>query len=157
MRAKDIMTSPVVTIRPADTIDVAAARMLEKVVSCLVVVDENDFVQGILTHTDFGLRPKLLPLAENLYRLMGSWADPKTIEDIARKVGQRQVKEVMTKEVETGGEEEEVSKIVQKMLRRRVNRIPIVRDKKLVGIITRHDLLKLVVAGGRVADGGQEH
>ncbi|MBI4311300.1 MAG: CBS domain-containing protein [Chloroflexi bacterium] len=146
MRAKDIMNSPVVTVRPDDTVQEAARLMLQHEVSCLVVVDEKRHVAGILTHSDFGLHRKLVPLADNLYQMLGSWADPKTVEDIAHKVAVRRVKDVMTREVEVVSEDEPVGAVVEKMLRRQVNRLPVVRDKELVGIITRHDLLKLIAA-----------
>lgn len=98
MQVKDIMSSPVVTIGQEATVQEAASLMLQKELSCLVVLDESKHIVGILTHSDFGLHRKLLPLADNLYQLLGSWADPKTIAGIAQKVRTRRVKEVMTRD-----------------------------------------------------------
>ncbi|MBI2171883.1 MAG: CBS domain-containing protein [Chloroflexi bacterium] len=146
MQVKDIMSSPVVTIGPEATVQEAANLMLQSNLSALVVVDESKHIVGILTHSDFGVQRKLLPLADNLYQLLGSWADPKAIEDIAEKVRVRLVKEVMTRDVEVVTEDVPIGEVVERMLKHRVNRLPVVRDKELVGIVTRHDLLKVIAA-----------
>jgi CBS domain-containing protein len=146
MQVKDIMSSPVVTIGPEATVQEAASLMLQRDLSCLVVVDGRNHIVGILTHSDFGMHRRLVPLADNLYQLLGSWANPKAIEDIAQEVRSRLVKEVMTREVEVVSEDAPVGEVVERMLRRRVNRLPVMRDKELVGIVTRHDLLKLIAA-----------
>ncbi|MBI4339103.1 MAG: CBS domain-containing protein [Chloroflexi bacterium] len=148
MLARDIMTSPVVTIGPDSTVEEAATLMLRRHVSCLVVVDDHGGIEGILTHSDFGLQRKMLPLTDNLYQLLGSWADPKTVEEIALKVRSRKVREVMIRDVVTVKEDASVPQVVETMLRHEVNRLPVVREGHVVGIITRHDLLKLIAAEG---------
>ncbi|MFQ6026651.1 MAG: HPP family protein, partial [Dehalococcoidia bacterium] len=79
MRAKEIMSAPVVTLRPDATVGEAVDLMLSHQISCLPVVDDRERLVGILTHTDFGLHQKFLPLADNLYTVLGSWATPKTL------------------------------------------------------------------------------
>jgi CBS domain-containing protein len=54
------------------------------------------------------------------------------------------VKEIMSKPVITAAEDEHLSDVVVKMLENNIHRVPVVRDDKPVGIISRHDLLKLV-------------
>jgi len=148
MQAKDIMSSPVMTIHPDAIVEEAAKLMLQHGVSCLVVTDASNHIAGILTHSDFGLHRKLVPLADNLYQLLGSWAVPNMLEEIAQRVRTRQVKDVMTGDVEVVSEDASVAEVAAKMLRRRVNRLPVVRGRELVGIITRHDLLKVMVDQG---------
>ncbi len=146
MLAKDIMSSPVATIPEDKTVYDAASLMLEQVVSCLVVVDDSGQIAGILTHTDFGLHHKFMPLGGDLYQLLGSWADSTTMEETAQRVRGRAIKEVMNREVVVISESAPISDVIEVMLQRHVNRLPVVRDGKLVGVITRHDLLKLIIS-----------
>ena len=71
MRAGDLMTEKVITIDPEATIGEAADLMLRHDISCLPALDQREKLVGILTHTDFGLRRKFMPLADNLTTLMG--------------------------------------------------------------------------------------
>ena len=69
-QAKDIMSTPVLTISPDATVDEAAGLMLEKHVSCLPVVDEQEQLVGMLTHSDFELHRKLIGMVDDLYELL---------------------------------------------------------------------------------------
>ena len=69
-QAKDIMSTPVLTISPDATVGEAAGLMLEKHVSCLPVVDEQEQLVGMLTHSDFELHRKLIGMVDDLYELL---------------------------------------------------------------------------------------
>jgi CBS-domain-containing membrane protein len=84
MLARHLMTASVVTIQPDATVGEAAQLMLEHNISCLPVLDEQDHLVGILTHTDFGLHPKYHPLAENVYSLLGTTTTSQHIEEVSR-------------------------------------------------------------------------
>ncbi len=145
MRVSDIMTRQVITISPDATVGQAAQTMLERNVSCLPVVDAGGRLIGILTHTDFGLHPQYLPLAGRLYTLLGRWASPKTLEEVAQGLRSVPVREVMQNPVVTAREDMTLADAAERMLRHRVHRLPVVRDGHVVGIVSRHDLLKLML------------
>ena len=144
MNVGEIMTSPVFTIDADATVGEAAHSILERSVSCLPVLDSNGCLVGILTHTDFGFHHKFLPMADHLYTLMGSWVSPETLEEVAREVSTKKVNEVMTKPVLTVQIGEEVSGVADIMVRNNINRLPVLDGEKLVGIVTRHDFIKLM-------------
>lgn len=146
MQARDLMNTSVVTIRPDATIGEAARLMLEKGASCLPVVDDGDHLVGILTHTDFGLHPKFRPLMDNVYSLLGSSTTTQHIREVSRAVSKKLVKEVMSHPVATVKEDTSVEEITRLMLNRGIHRVPVLRDSHVVGIITRHDFLKLIAA-----------
>jgi CBS domain-containing protein len=145
MRVKDIMNSQVITISPSATVGQAAQTMLERNVSCLPVVEADGRLVGILTHTDFGLHPQYLPLAGRLYTLLGRWASPKTLEEVAQGLRSVPVRDVMENTVVTVTEDTTLADATELMLRHRVHRLPVVRDGRVVGIVSRHDLLKLML------------
>ncbi len=147
LHAKDIMSMPVPTISPEATVADAASLMLEKHVSCLPVVDEAEKLVGMLTHTDFELHHKLIAMSEDLYDLLGTWVTPHSLEYAARRAGSKPVKDVMRRSLATITEEASIEDLAELMLRRKVHRLPVMRSDRLVGIITRHDLLKLITTG----------
>ena len=144
MQARDLMSTPVITTRLDATVGDAADIMLSQQISCLPALDDNRRLVGILTHTDFGLHHKFLPMVNNLYSLLGTWTSVKTLEESVLKVQNRKVKDVMKHPVVTIQEDAMISDMTEVMLRKGVNRLPVMREETLIGIITRHDLLKLV-------------
>ena len=142
--ARDLMSSPVTTISATATVGDAADLMLERGLSCVPIVDDSGKLVGMLTHTDFSMHHRFMPLAQNLYSLLGSWGNPETVEGIYHEIRSRKIKDVMSHPVVTVQESTPVTEVVETMLHNHVNRVPVMRDKSLVGIITRHDLLKLI-------------
>ncbi|MBI2855675.1 MAG: CBS domain-containing protein [Chloroflexi bacterium] len=146
MLARDIMSEPVVTTGPNASVEDAARIMVRHNFSCLPVVDERKRLVGIVTHSDFVLHRRFLPLAEHLYSLLGSMVAPQGVEEAAHRLGTRLVKEVMSQPVVTIREEADFGEVAKVMVGRGVNRLPVMRGDQLVGIITRHDLLKAMVS-----------
>ena len=144
MKANDLMTTRVITIRPGETVGQAADLMLRHQISCLPVVNDNDQVVGILTASDFCLRHRFLPLEGNLYTFLGGWATPKSMEGVGTRARSHLIDAVMSHDVVTISEETTVEEMLEVMLHNAVTRLPVVTNGKLVGIITKHDLLKLL-------------
>ena len=70
--AKDLMTSPAITITPEATIKEAAQLMLDKRVHCLPVLNTNQRLVGIITNTDFSVHSGKLPTRNsNLFVVLG--------------------------------------------------------------------------------------
>ncbi len=142
MQARDLMSANVRTVSADATVGDAARMMLEHNVSCLPVVNQDDRLVGILTHADFGLSPRFLPLADNIYSIMGNTTTPQHFAEVARRVSSKLVKDVMHHPVTTVQEDTPTVEVVGLMLRREIHRMPVMQGDRLVGIITRHDLLK---------------
>ena len=146
MNANQVMSRPVTTIGPHDTVEKAASLMLESNSSCLPVLDKHGKLIGILTHTDFGFHRKFFPMADHLYTLMGSWVTLKTLEDVAKEVSKKTVSEVMSHPVVTVQEDATMSDVAETMVRNKIHRIPVLKGEELVGMITRHDFIKLMAS-----------
>ena len=145
MLAREIMTSPVITIGIDRTIGDAAELMLRREVSCLPVINETGAPVGMLTHADFVLHPKFMPMGGEVHTLFGTLTTPETSEELARYLQTRPLKDVMHSPVITIKEDSSFADAVTVMLREKVSRIPVMSKDELLGIITRHDLLKLFV------------
>lgn len=144
MLAKDLMTSPVVTIQETATVREAARLLLDQDISALPVLNDVGRIVGILTHSDFGLSPKFRPLMDNVFSLLGSTTTTQHLEETATKVGGKLVRDVMRRHVITATQDTTMEQVAHLMLRSNIHRLPIVDGSELVGIITRHDFLKLI-------------
>ena len=120
-KASDIMTHPVVTIA-ADTLLTDAIKMLLRHhISGLPVVDADGKLIGIITEFDI-----------MNFALSGDAANTN-------------VSEAMTRNVETISPETGIPTIVEIFSTRRVRRLPVVEDDKVMGIVSRRDLLRAML------------
>jgi CBS domain-containing protein len=143
MRAHQIMTRQVVTVGPDTTIVEAAATMLQNHISGLPVVDASGKLVGIVSEGDFIRRAEIGTQRKNgrwLKFLLGSGS---AAGDFVRERG-RKVGEVMTKEPFTVTEDTSLEDIVDLMEKNNVKRLPVTRGDRIVGIVSRSNLLQAV-------------
>ena len=143
MRAHQIMTRSVITVAPDATVLDAANLMLRHHVSGLPVVDTTGKLVGIVSEGDFIRRSEIGTQKKRgrwLKFLLGAGA---VATDYVRENGRR-VSEVMTVDPITVTEETPLDQIVSSMERNGVKRLPVMRDGKLVGIVSRANLLQAV-------------
>lgn len=146
MRVKEIMTEPVITVRTDTPLEEVAQTMLTHGIGCVPVVDTAGKLAGIITEANFTGRERLLPFS--LYRLptlFNEWVPKEGIEAMYAAARMMTAGQIMTEHVFTLAEDDTVTTAVEKMIRRDVNHLPVVRDGVPVGMIARHDLLKLMV------------
>ncbi len=148
IKARDIMTKEVVTVTEQDTLQDVVDLLSKHRFGGLPVVDENSRVQGIISVTDivhYSEKIDVVPLIN-----LSGWVSPHadTTSLIYLRKGQdalhyTTVGEVMRRKIFTAKEEESLNEVARLMKRRRINRVPIVDDdKKLVGIVTRSDIVQ---------------
>ena len=146
MRAHQIMTRSVVSITPDATILEAADTMLQHHVSGLPVVDAAGKLVGIVSEGDFIRRGEIGTQRKRsrwLRFLMGSDAT-----QYVREHG-RKVSEVMTREPFTIAEDATLEEIVASMETNDIKRLPVMHGDKLVGIVSRANLLQAVASLAR--------
>lgn len=145
MYAMKVMTRPVVTI-PADaTVYAAADILLGARISAAPVVDADGKMIGIVSEADLMNRPEsgTVPAKSWLQRLLA----PEVVlaRDFLRSHSHH-VADVMTHDVVTAEERTDLKEIAGLMQSRGVKRVPIVRDGKVVGIVSRANLLQGLLA-----------
>lgn len=140
MKAKDIMTTEVITVGPDDTIEHAMRLMLQKRISGLPVVDKSGRLVGMVTEGDF-LRRSEIGTERKRPRWLQFFVGPgKLATEYVHESG-RKIEEVMTTDVISVNEDTPLQEIVQIMERRRIKRVPVLRGQSLAGIVTRANLL----------------
>ena len=150
MKAKDVMTRKVISVAPEASVLEAARLMLQHHVSGLPVLDKSGGLVGILSEGDF-LRRRETKTERRRARWLEFLLGPGRIAaDYVHSHGSK-VAEVMTPDVKTIGEETALEDIVQTMEKNHIKRMPVMRGGKLVGIVTRSDLMHAMVSLARVA------
>jgi CBS domain-containing protein len=140
MQAMEVMHRDLVTVSPNDTVDRTVRLMLEHQVSGLPVVDETGKLIGIVTEGDLLHRvendtDRSLPLWRRIFASREQLA-----AEFVKSTGRR-VKDVMTPDVVTVPETALLAEIAELFDRKRIKRVPVLYDGKLVGIVTRADRL----------------
>ena len=139
------MSQPPVTIQELESLEDAAKKMLDKGIGCLPVVDETGKIVGVITESSFSAKSKGFPFST--YRapqVLGQWLSQNGIQKIFDAARDLPVSEFMSKPPITIDEEESVNRAVELMLEHDINRVPVVRNGIPVGMIARHDLLRLM-------------
>jgi len=136
MRAGEIMSTGAATVRPDATIVEAARMMVEHRVSGLPVVDENGRLVGIVTEGDF-LRADNAERQSIINVLIGGM--PAHELEIIR------VEQIMTRNPITVDVETSLKTLVPLMQQHNVKRLPIVKEGKIVGIVSRANLIMALV------------
>jgi len=137
MKVSDVMTVEVVTVTPDTTLKSAAALMLERGISGLPVVAEDE-VLGVLSETDILFKEHTRPDRRGLVDwVMHYGEDPPEAKLDARLVG-----EAMTVPAVTVPPGRSVADAATMMLDLGLNRLPVVDGGQLVGIVTRSDLVR---------------
>lgn len=140
MRASDIMTMGATTVRPDTTIEHAARVMLEHHVSGLPVVNAQGKLLGIVTERDL-LRREEIGTERHRPRWLEIWLSARQLaQEYAQEHG-RKVEHVMSRDVASVGPDTPVSEIVDLMEERGIKRLPVVSDGKVIGIVSRSNLL----------------
>ena len=139
MQAAQVMTFGAATIQPDASIREAARMMLDYRISGLPVVDTDGNLVGIITEGDL-----LTGITGDRHRRR--WLefilDPGDSASAPQAPHAQTVGDVMTRQVITAAEDTPVQAIVKQMKTNGIKRVPVVRDKKVVGIVSRADLLR---------------
>ncbi|MBI1963202.1 MAG: CBS domain-containing protein [Candidatus Rokubacteria bacterium] len=146
MLVKEIMTSPVITVRTDTPAPEVARLMQERDIGAVVVVDEGGRLCGIITESDFTGIGRCVPFSLDLAPIVfgaraATLGELERIYAMARKL---RAKDVMSEKVETLQESDEVGSAVHRMLNHSLKHLPVMRDGTPVGMVARHDLLKLL-------------
>jgi CBS domain-containing protein len=148
--AKDLMTTELISISPDASVLEAAETMLRNRISGLPVVDSSGAFVGIITGSDLMRRAEIATELRRSGFSEFKAGEERVATDYVRAHGRR-VKQVMTKTPLTVGEDASVQAIVDIMDRHNVKRVPIVDGQRLVGMVSRTDLLRALVQAARCA------
>src|ERR1700731_3879214 len=148
MRAHQIMTRPIITVAPETPIVEAANTMLQRHISGLPVVDKAGQLVGIISEGDFIRRSEIGTQRRRGRFLKFILGPGQAATDFVHEHG-RKVAEIMTPQPLTITEDTALEEIVELMEKNNVKRLPVMRGDKIVGIVSRANLLQAVASLAR--------
>jgi len=148
MKARDLMHREVAVVHPDTPVNEIAALLLERRISGVPVVDGSGSLVGIVTEADLMWRSEI----DAVHRL-GWWealfgGRTMMASDFVKTHGTRAA-DIMTASVVTVDEDTSLEEVLQVFDRNRIKRVPVTRDGRLVGILSRSDFLRALALAGR--------
>jgi len=143
LKAKDIMTRDVITVKPDTTIEELARILMQNHISGAPVVDAKGKIAGVVTENDLISKNSRLHIP-TILRLFDAYIPLGTskLETDIKRMAATTVDDVSTKEVVTIDSEASAEYIATLMTERKIHLLPVVQEGKLVGIIGKKDLIK---------------
>jgi CBS domain-containing protein len=150
LTAKEIMNKKVITIRKDASIKELSELLVNNKISGVPVLDENGDLAGIVSEGDIIVQNSDLHFPR-YFKLLDAIIYLESLNKFKRSLQKHlatKVEDIMTVKVKTAGEDTPINEIADIMLDNRVNRLPVMdKNNKLVGIITRADIVKSMVTG----------
>ena len=145
MKARDVMISPVITVKPSSSVREVAKTFLERRISAVPVVDDQGKLVGIVSEGDLMHRSEAGTERRRSWWLRGLTGD-ETLAAEYVKAHARKVADVMTRNVITASPDTPLHEIAALLEKNSIKRVPIVRDGALVGIVSRANLIQAVAS-----------
>jgi CBS domain-containing protein len=151
MIVADVMTRNCITIAPDATVEEAVNLMLSRNISGVFVVDKTGELAGVITEGDLLRRDELGTERSRPWWLRLLVSPARQAADFAQANG-RYVRDVMTEDVLSIAQDAPLEEVVATMEKHRVKRLPVTADGKVVGVVSRADLLRALIGRVRNAE-----
>jgi CBS-domain-containing membrane protein len=145
MIARDVMVTPVITIKSTSLVQDAAARMLQHHISGLPVVDEDGRIVGMVSEGDLLHRVEAGTERRRSWWLE-SWTPNTALAAEYVKAHSRKICDVMTRRVITASPDTPLHEVASLLETNRIKRTPVLENNRLVGIVSRANLLEAVAS-----------
>lgn len=153
MKALDVMVRDVVTVKPDDPVAEAVRLLADHDVSALPVVDDDKNVIGVISEADLLHREEINTEKHRPWWLEAVTPASTIASEFAKSHGRR-VSEVMSTDVISAAEDTSLAEIATLLERHRIKRVPILRSGKLVGIVSRSNLIQALASSRAPAAAG---
>jgi CBS domain-containing protein len=144
MTASEVMTRNVLAVAPETPRRTVAKLLLDRGISAAPVVDADGHVIGMVSENDLLGREieRRVPRREWWLELLAEGEDlaPEFLEHV--RAADRPVREVMVSPVVTVSESTSIEEIAEILQRNHIKRVPVLRDGRMVGIVSRADLIR---------------
>jgi CBS domain-containing protein len=145
------MTSPVITVKPTMSVKDVARLFLERRVSAVPVVDDQEKIIGIVSEGDLVHRSEIFTERQHPWWLVLMAGDEGLAAEYI-KAHAKQIVDIMTRKVITAGPDTPLQEIAAMLEKYGIKRLPIVRDGQLVGIVSRANLVQAIATSGSKLD-----
>jgi CBS-domain-containing membrane protein len=156
VKAADVMVRNVVTVHPDSDVADAVKLLVEHDISALPVVDAQGGLVGIISEADLMHRTEIGTEKPRRSWLVESLTAASTLaEDFAKSHG-KTISEIMTTDVVTASEDDSLAEIASLFERHRIKRVPIVRDGRVVGVVSRSNLIQALASVSGIGEAAND-
>lgn len=150
LKAKDVMSTELISAAPDQDVLEAAKTMIDNKINGLPVVDEHGALIGIITQSDLIAQQKTMRVPSVFTILDGivPLTSTRLMEDEIRKMSALKVEDAMTKKVVSVSPDTGVNELATIMVEKKFHTLPVVENKKLVGVVGKEDVLNTLLSGG---------
>lgn len=147
LTAADVMTKDVITVKKGTTIRELAELFANRRISSFPVVDDNGELIGIVTETDLIEQDKSLhiPTVISIFDWVIYLESNKKFEKELKKMTGQTVGDIFTEEVDSVKTTALLSEVADIMSSKKIHAVPVVEGKKIVGVISRIDLIRTMI------------
>jgi CBS-domain-containing membrane protein len=143
LKAKDIMTRDVITVKPDTTIEDLARLLMKHQINGTPVVDDNGNLKGVVTENDLISKNSRLHIP-TIFRLFDAFIPlgASRLEVEIKKMAAFAVDDICTRDMITVDDETSVEEIATIMTEKKIHLLPVLKEGKLIGIIGKKDLIR---------------
>jgi CBS domain-containing protein len=152
MKARDVMTLAVFTVKPTTSVRDVARLFIEQRISAVPVVDDQRKIVGIVSEGDLVHRSEISTERRHPWWLDLMLRDRIFDAEEYIKTHAKRVADIMTKKVITAEPDTPLQEIAETLEKYGIKRVPIVRDGRLVGIVSRANLVQAIATSGSKLD-----
>jgi CBS domain-containing protein len=146
MKARDVMVSPVITVKPHSSVQEVAKTLVDRRISAVPVVDDAGKLVGIISEGDLMHRSETGTERQYHRWMIRLVAGDASLPADYIKAHGRKAADIMTKNVITASPEKPLDEIAILLERNSIKRVPIVRGGQLVGIVSRANIVQAFAA-----------
>lgn len=145
LKAKDVMTTKVITVNEDDDVSKIAKIFMDKKINAVPVAGPDGKLKGIVSETDLVYQdanlhiPTVFTIFDSIFYLASS----KHFKEDIKKITATKVKDIMNKNVISVNEDEPIDNIATIMTDKKIYSVPVVdKDTKIKGIVSRYDIIR---------------
>lgn len=151
MLVRDVMVAPVITVTPSTAVKEVAELFLEKRISAAPVVESQQRLVGIVSEGDLLHRVEAGTERQRSWWLKGFIGDDTLAAEYVKSHGLK-VSDVMTRKVVTATPETPLHEVAALLEKNAIKRVPILENGRLVGIVSRANLIQAVATARKLLD-----
>lgn len=146
MTVDNYMTNSPITVGPQATAEEIARLMVQHRIGCMPVVDSQGVLLGLITERELFLQERRVPFSTVIaHSLLGAWVDTDHLEECYAQLRCIRASELMERNVVTIAPGTPLGEAALLMVKLERNHLPVVENRKLIGILARHDLLRALL------------
>jgi len=155
MNAMDVMVRDVITVRPDTSVAEAARLLVENDISALPVIDDEGCMVGIISEADLMRREEIGTENRRPWWLESMTPATTLANEFAKSHG-KCVADLMSRHIVSASEDTSLAEIAALLERHRIKRVPITKDGKVIGVVSRSNIVQALASSKGKLDGGRD-